>query len=198
MPVKQRRYAGELAKPIVWSNPPTFWGAVTKKRVCKYWRDYKNHRRKAEHDVNQKLLKKMSLLKKHFEITDQSDAAALAWALAFKHVPGFKIIQEEKAKRGRKKEWHGDKLHALYDAVQSLKSKHRFTDRQALTFMSNDRSKFASIWGPPKVYRGSPKQWVETLESRLQDAKRYVADIESLPAQLQELSAMSNAKFRKL
>jgi hypothetical protein len=191
---KRRRYAGELAKPIVWPDPPTFWGAAIEKGRRKYWRDYENHQRKVEHDVHQKLLKKMSLLMKHFEITDEGDAGALAWALAFEHVPGFKVIHEEKAKRGRKKEWHGGKLHALYDAVQSLKSRHGYTDRQALKFMSNNQE-YASIWGPPEVYRGSSKQWVETLESRLQDAKRYIADIESLPAQLQELS--NNTKFRK-
>jgi len=166
--------------------------------VRKYWRDYENHQRKVEHDLHQKLLKKMSLLMKHFEIADESDVPALAWALALKHVPGFKIIPEEKAKRGRKKEWHGGKLQALYDVVQSLKSKHGFTDRQALKFLSNG-PEFASAWRPTKDYRGSPKQWVETLESRLQDAKRYVAYIESLPAQLlQEWTAVSNAKFRKL
>src|SRR5947209_1928887 len=121
MPAKQRRYAGELAKPIVWPNPPTFWGGATEERVHKYWRDYENHQRKTEQRVNRKLLQKMSLLMKHFKIPNVGDAAALAWALAFEHVPGFKIVQEEKAKRGRKKEWHGGKLQALYDAVQSVK-----------------------------------------------------------------------------
>jgi hypothetical protein len=80
MPAKQRRYAGELAKQIVCPNPPTFWGVATQKRVRKYCRDYKNHRRKVEQDMNQKLLKKMSLLMKHFEITDGSDWEALACA----------------------------------------------------------------------------------------------------------------------
>jgi histidinol dehydrogenase len=124
MPSKRRCYTGELAKPIVWPASPTFWGAVTEERVHKFWRDYEKHRRNAERRVNQKLLQKMSLLKKHFKIAEKGDAAALAWALAFQHVPGFRIVEEEKTKAGRKKEWHGTKLQALYDAVQSVKSKH--------------------------------------------------------------------------
>jgi hypothetical protein len=145
------------------------------------------------------LLQKMFLLAKHFKIADGDATAlgwALAWALAFEHVPGFRVVQEEKAKAGRKKEWHGTKLQALYDAVQSVKSKHRFNDRQALQFISNNL-KLARTWGPPPNHKGSPKQWVETLESRLQDAKGYVSYIESLPAQLEKISAELREKFRK-
>jgi hypothetical protein len=196
MPAKQRRYMGELAKPIVWPNPPTFWGAVTEERVHKYRRDCENHQRKAQRYVDRKLLQKMSLLLKHFKITDGDNAAALAWELAFEHVPGFRIVKEEKAKAGRKKEWHGTKLQALYDAVQSVKSKHGFNDRQALKFISAN-VEFASTWGPPATHRGSKGQWIETLESRLQDAKGYVSYIESLPAQLEKISAELREKFRK-
>jgi glucose-6-phosphate 1-dehydrogenase len=120
----------------------------------------------------------------------------LAWALASEHVPGFRIVPESRPK-GRKKEWHGEKLQALYDAVQSAKNQHNFNDRQALTFISNN-SLSAKTWGRPANYKGSKKQWVETLESRLQDAKRYVAYIESLPTLFEKISAeLSLEKFRK-
>lgn len=142
MPTKRRRYIGELAKPIVWPDPPAFWGAVTEDRVNKYSRDYENHQRDAERRVKQRLLQKMSLLMRHFEIADESDQVALAWALAFEHVPGFKIVPQQKAKRGRKKEWDGDKLRALYDAVVSVRNKHKYNDRQALKFISSN-PKFA-------------------------------------------------------
>jgi hypothetical protein len=198
MPAKQRRYTGELAKPIVWPNPPTFWGAVTEQRVHKYRRDYENHQRKAKQRVNEKLLQKMSLLMKRFKIADEGDAASLAWALAFEHVPGFKIVPERKAKRGRKKDWHGGKLRALHDAVQSVKQRHKFNDRQALKFISNN-SQWSEIWGPPSGYKGSSKQWIETLESRLQDAKRYITYIESLPETLEKMhTGLLREKFRKL
>jgi hypothetical protein len=198
MPVKQRRYTGELAKPIVWLDPPAFWGAATEERVRKYWRDYENNQRNAERRVKEKLLQKMSLLMKRFKIADEGDAASLAWALAFEHVPGFKIVPERKAKSGRKKDWHGGKLQELHDAVQSVKQRHRFNDRQALKFISNN-SQWSEIWGPPSGYKGSDKQWIETLESRLQDAKRYVTYIETLPETLAKIgTGLLREKFRKL
>jgi hypothetical protein len=196
MPAKQRRYTGELANPIVLPNPPPFWGAVTEERVRKHRRDYEKHHREAQRHVNRKLLHKMSLLLKHFKIADKDSATALVWALAFEHVPGFRIVQEERAKAGRKKEWHGEKLQALYDAVQLVKRKHGYNDRQTLKFISNN-PEFTGIWGPPANYRGSQRQWIETLESRLQDAKRYVSYIESLPAVLENIRATTREKFRK-
>jgi hypothetical protein len=197
MRAKRRRYAGELATPIVWPAPPTFEGAVTKERVQEYRRKYENHQREAGQRVEQKLLEKISLLMKHYGITDENDTTALAWELAFKHVPGFKIVPEVHHKKGRKKEWHGGKLRELYDIVQSVKEQHKFNDRQALKFVSNN-PQYTEFWGPPKSYQGSKQQWVETLESRLQDAKRYLAWIDSLPALLKQIAeAVVREKFRK-
>jgi hypothetical protein len=31
----------------------------------------------------------------------------------------------------------------------------------------------AATWGVPKGHKGSKQQWIETLEARLQDAKRF-------------------------
>ena len=195
---RRRRYGGELAKPIVWHDPPTFWGAVTKKRVRQFWRDYKRQERETEEKVSQTLLHKMSLLMKHHNIADEDDAWALAWALAYEHVPSFKIVPEKRTKRGRRKEWHGGKLSALHEAVQTVKNKHNFNDRQALKFISKN-SEWVGTWGPPANYTGSQKQWIETLESRLQDAKRYVSWIDSSPRKAIE-DARADAlrkKFRK-
>ena len=81
--------------------------------------------------------------------------------------------------------------------MQSVKEQHKFNDRQALKFVSNN-PQYAEFWGPPKRYQGSKQQWVETLESRLQDAKRYVAWIDSLPARLNQIAeAVVREKFRK-
>jgi hypothetical protein len=198
MPAKRRRYAGELATPIIWPAPPTFEGAVTDERVQNFWRDYENHQRDVEQRVTQKILQKMSLLIKHFEIADEDDAAALALALATEHVPGFKIVQEGKPKKGRKKYWDGEKLMALHSAVQQVRHHHNFNDRLALKFISNN-SQWSKNWGPPPGYKGSKKQWIETLESRLQDAKRYVRYIDSLPALLKDIRAgVIREKFPKL
>src|SRR5215469_13806793 len=101
MPARRRRYTGQLAKPIAWPASPTFWGAVTDKRVQEFWQDDEKHQREAEQLVSQKLSKKMELLLEHFGITDH-DLTRLAWALAFEHVPGFQIVPEQKSARGRK------------------------------------------------------------------------------------------------
>ena len=168
---------------------------MTEERVQEYRRKYENHQREAGQRVEQKLLEKISLLMKHYGITDENDTTALAWELAFNHVPGFKTVPEVHTKKGRKKVWHGGKLRELYDIVQSVKEQHKFNDRQALKFVSKQ---YAEFWGPPKSYQGSKQQWVETLESRLQDAKRYVAWIDSLPARLNQIAeAVAREKFRK-
>jgi len=197
MASRRRRYAGELATPIVWPAPPTFWGAVTDERVKEFWRNYERHQQEAEQSVEQQLWRKLSLLMKHFKIADENDTMALVWALASEHVPGFQLVPEGGPKKGRKKEWHGEKLLALYDAVQSAKNQHNFNDRQALTFISSN-SLPAKTWGPPANYKGYKKQWIETLESRLHDAKRYVAYIESLPGRIEKIrKGLSLGKFRK-
>jgi hypothetical protein len=41
---------------------------------------------------------------------------------------------------------------------------------------------YATVWAPPPSHKGSKRQWIETLESRLQDAKRYARRIEMLKA----------------
>jgi hypothetical protein len=99
MAAKRRRYTGELATPIVWRDPPTFEGAVTPARVKEFWRNYERHQREAEQRIAEKLLQKMTLLMKHYRIVDEN-LAALAWALASQHVPGFKILPETKIKKG--------------------------------------------------------------------------------------------------
>ncbi len=153
-------------------------------------RDYEKQWQEAEDRVKRKLWQKMSRLMRHFKITD-GDMGSLAWALAIEHVPGFKIVPENKAKRGRKKKWDGEKLQALFDAVQTVKTKHNFTDRQALKFIATN-SEFKDTWGAPASHPGSFEQWIETLESRLQDAKGYIKHLEAL----QEL--VRPMKFRKI
>jgi len=59
MASKPRRYTGELATPIVLPAPPTFWGAVTDKRVKEFWRDHERHLLKTKQNLEQKLTRKM-------------------------------------------------------------------------------------------------------------------------------------------
>jgi hypothetical protein len=194
MAAKRRRYSGELAAPIVRPAPPAFEGAVTDQRVEKFWRDYSKHERKAEQIIKQKLLQKITLLMEYYGIRDQNDMPSLALALASAHVPGFKVIPERvpmpklnvvqptdgimlvpetQTKKGRKRQWDGPRLTGLFEIVSLVKSRHNLSDKQALKFIVNN-PQHASIWGPAPGHKGSKQQWIETLESRLQDAKRYV------------------------
>jgi hypothetical protein len=195
MRAKRRRYAGELATPIMSPAPPTFEGAVTDERVKQFWEARQQHQQEAENRAAEKLLEKMSLLTKHYGIADENDLGALAWALACEHVPGFRVVVEEKTKRGRKRKWDGPMLQELFEAVQSVKKQHRYNDRQALAFLVSRRD---SPWRLPVNHKGTKQQWIETLESRLQDAKQYVSYIESLPQTLSDIaSQVLRKKFRK-
>ena len=191
MPRKLRRYSGKLATPIIWDAPPTFEGFVSDERVKGYWKRYNRHQRRVKESVNKQISEKLSLLMEFYGIAN-NDMRALALALATEHVPGFKVVPQGGKKRGRKKIWDGPKLQALLQAVLTVKEKHHFTDRQALHFLSKN-NEYAVTWGPPGSYRGSKRKWVETLESRLQDAKRYAAFVTSFFADF----AKNAQKFRK-
>jgi hypothetical protein len=192
MPAKRRQYSGKLATPIIWDVSPTFEGLVSDERVKEFWKRHNRHQRKVKQRVNKQISEKLSLLMEFYGIANKNDMGALALALATEHVPGFKVLPQGGKKRGRKKMWDGPNLQALLQAVLTVKEKHRFTDRQALHFIS-ENDEYAVIWGPPVSYRGSKRQWVETLESRLQDAKRYGAFVESFFADF----GRNAQKFRK-
>lgn len=196
MGAKRRRYSGELATPIVMPAPPTFWGAVTHERVRRWRKASQQHQQEAKNRAAEKLLEKMSLLMKHYGIADENDMRTLAWKLAYEHVPGFRVVVEEKTRKGRKRKWDGPRLQELFEAVQSVKKEHRYNDRQALTFLVSSHD---SPWRLPATHKGTKQQWIETLESRLQDAKRYVSSQESLPQTLSDIaSTVFRKKFRKL
>jgi hypothetical protein len=196
MGARKRRYSGELATPIVMPAPPTFWGAVTHERVRRWRKASQQHQQEAENRAAQKRLEKVSLLMKYYGI-DDNDMAALAWTLACEHVPGFHIVPETKTRGGRKPKWDVPTLQKLLDTVNLLKRQHGFTtDRQALMFMvSNEQH--AMTWGQPSNHKGSKQQWVESLESRLQDAKRYFARLDSFHKEFSEFATAFMKKFRK-
>jgi hypothetical protein len=191
-PVNRRRYTGELAAPIIRPAPPTFEGAVTDERLQQFWDSAERHWHEADDLVAQKLREKMSLLMAHYGIADETNLAALACALASEHVPGFRIEPETKTERGRKRIWDGPKLQNLFEAVRSVREGHNLNDRQALTLLVNSHAP-NSPWRPPSNHKGTKQQWIETLESRLQDAKQYINFLESLPDTLAEL----REKFRE-
>jgi hypothetical protein len=97
----------------------------------------------------------------------------LVFALASEHVPGFKIVSEKKPLSGRKRKWDPYRLEALLQAVREAKRRGGLTDKGALWFIATDKQ-FAATWGFPSDHKSQSQkqQWIETLQSRLNDAKR--------------------------
>jgi hypothetical protein len=190
-------YTGDLATPVVVPIPPAFEGAVTRKRAAEYWERYAQYQQDARVQLSDELGRKMSLLLKHYDIDEQNDDAMgeLAYLLACEHVPGFRVLEEAKTKRGRKRKWDFDLLQALHAAVQSAKKERNCNDREALTTLASLPN---SAWERPPAHKGTKRQWIETLETRLQEAKRHVASSEDLARTLAEVRAEVLAgKFRK-
>jgi hypothetical protein len=69
-----------------------------------------------------------------------------------------------------------------------------FGDRRALAFMVKDEG-YGATWGPPPNHRGTKQQWIETLESRLQDAKSIRKRAEQFTRDLQQIA--QEISFRK-
>ena len=130
----------------------------------------------------------------HYGINDKNDMAALALALAREHVPGFEIVAHTKSTRGRKRVWNPDRLHALLESVREVRTQHKLNDRQALQFLANNQD-YRLTWGCPPNRTG--KGWIETLESRLQDAKRLEKHFQEVDDSLEAARAAVIKKFRK-
>jgi hypothetical protein len=122
-------------------------------------------------------------------IPDKDDWFGLALALAIDHVPGFQWewplielpvdwkassgfsgpVTINQKKVGRHKEWGFDRLERLLVAVEQEKAQHGVrTDRAAISRLARRPE-----WAPPATHRGEFQGWIETLEARLQDAKRF-------------------------
>jgi hypothetical protein len=110
MTVTRRRYLGKLATPIIWHAGPTFEGFVSQERVREFWKKHDLHQREEKESVNKQIAEKIKLLMQFYGITNENDLGALALALATEHVPGFKILPQSGARRGRKKKWDGPML----------------------------------------------------------------------------------------
>jgi hypothetical protein len=193
-------YAGALASPIIPPSPPGFVGAVTPKRLEAYRKKLALYERTAAAAVEKEVSRKIALLFAHYGIKDTNDIAALASALAFEHVPGLKVLPlKPKLKRGRKRKWDSERYSQLLETVQSVKKQYGFSkDRQALRCMVRN-PQLAATWGPGDTSdKRLADRRIETLESRLQEAKAIEKDVNrlsELARQLQEHMLLK--KFRK-
>jgi hypothetical protein len=121
---------------------------------------------------------KLELLAKHYDVPP-NDFRALVLALARDVVPGLQFkdplrkienygpqyYQTEKI--GRPVEWGFDRLRKLLAEVDAISKGGNMTNREALARLSRKKE-----WSPRANHRGGRDKWLETLESRLQRAKK--------------------------
>jgi hypothetical protein len=182
----KHRWKGELAKPI---RPkvirPQGLAVTDAETVARANEEMEDLYRQA---IEETLVEKLPLLD-HYGISDKADFFSLALALAIDHVPGFGIdptpLRQEQIsdgvalvvqdnRTGRRLEWPPERLDSLLSAVEDAKRKHGLsTDREAIAVVARKGK-----WGRPANHKGNHEQWLETLESRLQDAKRSKRRIE--------------------
>ena len=129
--------------------------------------------------AQQKAIETLPLLFERYGIADKSDYFGLALALTIEHVIHVKraplrlkhgtwgaVIRDG---IGRPTDWTRERLLEWLNAVEDETQRSKCsTDREAIGFLMRKKKE----WQPPANHRGSLEQWLETLESRLQDAKR--------------------------
>jgi hypothetical protein len=165
MKTKKPSYKGELAKPIYVGSIPI---EATNEEQSEW----------IEQVIKQEMIEKLPLLFQHYRIPDKDDYFSLAFALAMDYVPGFQVKQTAlKLKHGNwgavirdnigaPVKWPRERLLRLLNAVEEPMQKGEFsTEREALQFL------MLKGFGRPDDRRDE-KKWLETLESRLHDAKR--------------------------
>jgi hypothetical protein len=150
------------------------------------------------------VIEKMRLLLIYYHMEKENDWFSLALRLASDHVPGFHgaidqlyelhVVPDSDAaysgplpikgkSSGRPPTWPIDRLLSLVEAVEEIKHANGLSmDRDALRRLAR-----RSDWKPPANHRGSFDSWIETLESRLQDAKNWQRRYSNLLKSLKNL-----------
>jgi hypothetical protein len=160
---KKPRYKGELGKPIYVGSIP-FEAANEEQQE------------RIDQGIEQAAINKLPLLMEHYKIPNKDDYFSLALALAKDFVPGFQVktvrVKLEYGDWGavirdtKPTKWPPERRLKLLNAVAETKKKHALsTDREALKILMQKGE-----WSRP--YNRDEQKWLETLESRLQDAKR--------------------------
>jgi hypothetical protein len=212
MSTKKKKWTGELNKPIpVRVARPRGLAVTNPEAVMKANEEME---RLACDAIYDELIKKLRLLMEHYGIADKDDWFGLAVALARDHIPGFQIewplvalrfdanpsekelreggfggpVTTVKKRGGRPSNWDVDRLEQLCSAVESEKAQHGIkTDREVLSRLSR-----RGEWSRPATHRGTAGQWIETLESRLQDGRAFLRRIEKSEAELQAAALIAD------
>lgn len=188
---KAVKFKGPLQHPIkVAKFDPADWPKVSKDVVDRIKHAAGNNSAEfwdAECDA------KLGLLFDHFGIADKADFALLAKFLAIAFVPGFRtkevsyvlehgsygaVIEKKDTKPGPATEWTDERLLQLVEDVEKQKqSEAESTDRAALQILINKRKY------PSTLRSKGTGEWLETLESRLQEGRKLKRRYEEYEAE---------------
>jgi hypothetical protein len=197
---KKIRWPSELAKRIRVERPQGL-SIIDPETVAKANEEMT---RLAAEAVTQRLREKLRFLMAHYSIADRDNWFHLAVALATDHVPGFQVewplvelppdfqgpVITERKRGGRPTEWDFDRLERLLVAVEQEKARQGLsTDREALSRLARRRE-----WARPATHRGDLQSWIETLETRLQEAKKFKRLLEQTERDLKDIERQITAE----
>jgi len=167
---KPHRWKGKLLKPLMASVSLTDKMTLAELDAC------------LQQAIHESRVEKLALLMEHYGIADKTDYFSLVLKLAIDLVPGFRIGRASELlklehgdygkvlgnKRGRRREWTPERLDSLLSAIERTKREYGIRkDREALTIIARRQA-----WSRPANHQGGSKQWIKTLENRLQEARQ--------------------------
>jgi hypothetical protein len=180
---RRKPYRGELQEPIDLFLPSAEFGKVVDDSNAHVWEE-STYKKLVAHAY----IKKMDFLLTHYGIDRNCDAATLWFQLALRlardSVPGFRFRYRKKP-RGRSKIWDHPRLLSLVFIIDEVKQQHDLNDRAACRFICNTEP-YATDWGRPGASREQRRKWIETLESRLQEARHYHRMLDEMMSRLQQ------------
>ena len=199
---KPIKYSGTLKTPIGIEGVAISTAAkLTPSQELEIQR---RHNESAAPEFDRQCRDKIPLLMRHYNIEDESDYLSLAIALAKVHVPGFarvsipmqlehgdggRIIKSRTKNTGRPTIWTEQRLSHLLTSVARYKAQHRISkNREALTSLAT-----RGEWSSPAGYGGDLTSWIETLESRLQDAKKLETEKKRHEELVKKLLSLSDS-----
>lgn len=189
-----RSYGGELATPIVPEIILGFEGRVTRAKAKKRENAVRRRELRIARQIEKIRREKLALLMKHYGIDGERAWRSLALRLAIEHVPGFQVFKT-KPRRGAPVIWDCDRLLRLLTTVREVQKRSNLSEKAACRVLAT-KDEFKREWGTP--YGRSERSWIESLEFRLNDAKRFERRIAESERALQKAAASVASRRRGL
>ncbi len=178
---KKIKWSGPLAKPIKWSGPrtralpPTILpGEPSAESQAENAARFDS----ANLQASIESVRKLPLLKQHFEVPDDDGPWIMSLALSlaiYADIPGFRV-QFPGEGRGRKRTtWMDNRCVGLVLDVERVKAERKIkTDSAALRYLAENPSRYNGH--KPSQNKETQKALAVSLNSRLTEARRLVRE----------------------